>query len=138
MSDVIVSRISKDGLTKENFEFEFEYGKLSYRGHFVCNRSSKRETWADERKDKNLSFADFCDKHDLDSFDWWSQEEYDKYLEKSNPVMQKTRQGKTKYSGKYGDLNFLPPCPDDVAEEAVKKFASSIKVYYKLPGKKKD
>lgn len=139
MSDVYVPRFSKDGLRKEVFEFDYESGALRYTSHRIYNRSSKKDTWADEEREKTLSFEAWCRKLGKDEYGYWSEREYDKYRNKRNPVMQKTKQGKVKMSGIYAMISHMPLCPDDVAEEAKILFAKGMKVVYKAkPGTEED
>jgi hypothetical protein len=132
MSDVRIARYSKDKLTKEVFEFTFDCGELEYTSHMVYNRSTTKELWADDpKRPRAMSYRDWCDKDDRIYGSYESEREYQQYADKFNPVLQKTRKGKSKCSGISAMIEHLPPCPDDVAKEAREKFAKSIKVRYK-------
>lgn len=127
MSEVKVERISPDGLHKDIYEFTYKYGELVYTSYFNVNRSDNREAWADKRKPP-MSFEKWCETHDRDEYDWRAAEDYREYKDSLNPVLQKTKQGKTKLTGISAQPKNMPKLPDGVAAEAVEKFKQNIKV----------
>ena len=152
MNAVTVERISKDGLTKFRFGFEFSLafatgkaaGALCYVEHYTFHRDSKQEKWGDKWP-KPLSYAEWCEKHghevnycscdDIDEECPCNHEilhQYYEYQKKMNPTCNRTKDGKAKMLGTFcTDSKRLPSCPKDVAREALKKFvkkASQTKV----------
>jgi len=129
-----VSRILPNKLEKHIYSFEMEgEWTLRYIGFDTVRRSNRKEQWADMKKD--VSFANWKKRHNLTMYfdeDDIVQSRWKEYQDKHNPVLQKTRQGEPKWSGVMSDnMRHLPPCPDNVAREAVKKCMSQIKVEYK-------
>ena len=130
MFDVEVPVISEDGLTKEVFVFNHtSRGHLEYIAHFVYNRSTKKETFSDE--EKPLSLIEFCKNYDLDEYSESSGTKYAEYRDSVNPVLQKTKQGKTRAGGISAQISSLPPCSKKIADKAKVLFAKSITVRYK-------
>lgn len=130
---VKIQRISKNGLSKQEWNFDCKGTCLTYVSHFVYNRNNKREKWADE-KPNTLSFEDWCkynnksDDDDYNSDDLYYQ--YQKYRDKLNLILQKTKTGKSKLSGISARIKNMPKCPQDVAKEAKKVFCEQLKVVY--------
>jgi hypothetical protein len=131
MSEVRVLRISRGGLHKQIYVFAWDGDSLNYIGHYDCYRSTRKETWADQEKDL-MSMSTFCKNNNLYEYDDASEDAYIQYRRDNNPVCQKTRQGKTKLSGVYAQIESLPVCPDDVAADAKAQFIRSIKVEYEV------
>lgn len=137
MIDIKIQIISDDQLTKHQYCFELQGNKLIYKSWFEYNRSNRKEKWADE-KPKPLSIGDWCKKYkkDIENYDdnYFGGNEYNEYLNKLNPVLQKTRQGKTKLYGKSGCTKFLPKCPKNVAilakSELIRKITNELEVVY--------
>jgi hypothetical protein len=129
-----IQRISENGLTKHEYCFSTHGDTLVYTSWYEYNRSNKREKWADE-KPKPLSIGDWCKKHNKDiediGDDYFGSSEYIEYLNKLNPVLQKTRSGKTKLWGTVcSNIKDLPKCPEDVAKDAYYEFCKQLKVVY--------
>ena len=131
MENIKSQRISPNGLSKQEWRFTIRGTDLVYTSHFVYNRSTKIEKWADE-KPKPLLFRDWCKKYDKEENDYYSDQEYQMYYEKLNPVCQRTKSGKSKLSGVcMSDIKGMPICPDDVASEAKIRLMEELKVIYK-------
>ena len=125
-----VQRISKDGLSKESWHFSIQGINLVYKSYSIYNRNTKREKWADEIPEP-LSLSIWCKKFNKDEYDYYDCQEYKEYYNKLNPVLQKTRLGKTKLSGICAKIENMPKCPVDVALEAKKILINKMKVIYK-------
>ena len=125
-----IQRISENGLTKYEWHFSVIGNQLVYKSHFTYNRNNKKEKWADERP-KPLSFDEWCEKYNKEENCYYSDLSYQEYYNSLNPVLQKTKDGRTKLFGiishYYKDM---PVCPDDVALEAKNKFCEELKVVY--------
>lgn len=124
-----IQKISKDGLSKEEWGFTSYETQLIYNSYFIYNRNSKKEKWADERK-RPIEFSTFCERNNLDEYDYLSEEQYKKYLDKNNPILQKTKTGKPKLSGICAQIKNLPKCPPDIAQKAALEFCLQLKVIY--------
>lgn len=134
MTHIKIQKLSKDRLSKEEFGFDIQGLTLVYSSYFIYHRNNTREKWADE-KPKPLSFDDWCRKNnksnDDDCCEYHLYNEYQEYKNKLNPVLQKTKSGKSKLSSLCAQIKDLPKCPDDVANKAALEFCSQIKVIYK-------
>ena len=129
-----ISRFSKNGLTKTVYGFEYENDNLQYVSQMMVNRSTTKEKWVDELPHP-MNYEEWCTINKMvDSWEspYDNYSEYQKYRHSQNPVLQKTTQGKVKLSGITADIEDLPSCPKDVADEALKKFRAQIKVVYRV------
>lgn len=125
---ISVQRINENGLSKQEWNFEYKYGKLQYVSHYLYNRSSKKAKWADELS--SMSYSDWVVKFGTDDEEF-DNDAYEEYLRINNPISQTTRQGKSKLSGICAPISNMPKCPDDVAKEARQKFIKQVKVLWK-------
>jgi hypothetical protein len=125
---IVVQRVSEDGLSKQEWRFDYRCGLLTYICHYVYNRSSRRAKWADEFSP--MPYSNWVVKYGTDNEDL-DEDAYEDYLRYNNPLTQKTRQGKCKLSGISALISNMPVCPDDVAKEAKKKFIKQLEIYYK-------
>ena len=132
MSTIKIQKTKPNGLTKEEWGFNLTpYStNLVYTSYFIYHRNSKREKWADEKT--VLNYEDWCKKYkkEYDYYDLHYHGEYTKYLDKNNPILQKTRDGRTKLSGICAQIKNMPKCPPDIAKKAVLEFCIRLKVTY--------
>ena len=139
--DIRIQRIvTPDGLTKHEWRFEGCGLKLVYHMHCTYNRSNRRERWAD-KDPRPMSWDQWCIKNGLkhklgdwggDYIETSEYQEYQKYLDSVNPVCQHTKQGKPRAGGISATIDHMPPCPRDVAREALKEFRKAVKVIYEV------
>lgn len=125
-----IQKISKDGLSKEEWNFTPFGLNLVYTSHFVYNRNNKREKWADERPEC-LDYSNWCERNGYDEYDeYYSVQAYKSYLNENNPILQKTKSGKSKLSGISAQIKDMPKCPKSIADKAYMKFCLQLKVIY--------
>jgi hypothetical protein len=130
--DIVIQRISRNGLTKQEWRFSCQNSKLYYTSWFEYNRSNREEKWADEDPVEPLSYEAWLEKNGRD-WDEWAEYDagYQDYRDSINPVCQKTKFGKTRLHGTCaGDISSMPKCPESVAKEALKEFKKKLKVVY--------
>ena len=137
--DIRIQRIvTPDGLTKHEWRFEGVGCRLVYHSHFTYNRSNRRERWAD-KDPPAMSWDEWCAKNHIEQGNWDCDyietpeyQEYKKYLDSVNPVCQKTKQGKPRCHGICATIDRMPPCPPDVAKDALREFRKAVKVVYRV------
>lgn len=130
MHDVVIKRISPNGLVRKDYGFQLCFPVLHYISYHEYHRDSIDELWGDEWE-LPIPYWDFLDLKELDDNDYgW--EKYEEYRRTKNACCFNAKNGKPKQYGHFGTLKQLKPCPSDVAEAAVRQIQNTpIKVEYK-------
>lgn len=130
-----VERIAEDGLSKVRFGFDLQGNHLQYVEHYQFHRDSVDELWGDQWP-AALSYEKWCSSHNMEPCHCYCKDEYcclyqryEQYCKTMNPVCQKTKDGKVKMMGRWClKTEVLPPCPDEVAAEALISYVKSLTV----------
>jgi hypothetical protein len=126
-----VQRISRNGLSKQEWCFSIQNLTLVYTSYSLYNRNSRKEFFADEYRPQGiLTYEDWCDNNNLDWNDANNENKYLRYKNSFNPVLQKTNDGRTRLSSISCELKYMPECPKVVAKEALEIFKKQLKVVY--------
>ena len=131
-----IERISENGLSKLRFGFDLIGNVLQYVEQYIFRRDSLEEPWGDNWPEP-LSYAEWCTMHGFEACNCNQEccclhERYEKYRNTMNPCCFRTKTGEVKMMGQWcHDIKALPPCPDDVAAEALAAYTKAITVGWK-------
>ena len=119
----------------DTLEHIYEFEDMCCKGYWCSRRSGPEDIWGFDwpehfDKEKNIELKSYDDKYgeDYNGYDWEAENEFQKIIDKYNPIMHKTISGKPYLGGDYSSTimkDYPPTIPMEefhslVREEAIK------------------